>query len=377
MSGLSSGSSPTVRRHRGSAGGIPCSYRRLRLRARSCARLEGAGRGKELPAVLGEEGKQLQWRKGIKKKKKPMRKEAANIKWVTHGTGWLIPSGHSSCCAGNRCRAPGGERRAAVGSVGAAGAELRSAAPGESRARREDGPVPAGLRGWGHPEAGTCGSAAVTYFLPVPPGARHRRCPRHLPGLSGPRARGGALLPARSSVRSTAPRPALCARRPAAGAGGGGAGKQRACAVPGGRAQPAVLHNQPPPQPSFTSPAAAARSPSPPCAHPCAAHCRRWAPSCPRSCHVTAGQRDPTVTRVAGGAPRRGWVWQWERPRDAHPPRRYVRPRGPRALPRWGVREGAGAAREKPRLRGRYAALRAPPCLRRTLPGRSQVSSEN
>ncbi|CAN8188467.1 unnamed protein product [Coccothraustes coccothraustes] len=61
------------------------------------------------------------------------------------------------------------------GSVGVAGAGPRSA-------RREDGPVPAGLGGRDHPAAGTRASAAVTYFLPVPPGARHRRCPRHLPG---------------------------------------------------------------------------------------------------------------------------------------------------------------------------------------------------
>lgn len=85
MARVSSGPSPTVRRHRGSAGGTP-----LLLPPAAAPRPQPrtavvTGRGKQLPAVLGEEGKP---EKGnLKNPKKSMRKEAANVKWVTHDTG--------------------------------------------------------------------------------------------------------------------------------------------------------------------------------------------------------------------------------------------------------------------------------------------------
>lgn len=178
--------------------------------------------------------------------------------------------------------------RAAHGAVGAAGAGSRSAAErgraGAGRAPRPEPPLTRYRRSGGG-DLLSAGSARRTARATRPAlcaaevaaqvccrGALHRcdaevRCT-------------GAMQRCAEQVRCAPPRAVPAVPVPVAA----GRGSSRACAVPGGRAQPSrpryTTRPPPPPppsQPSFTSPAGL---PAPPSA-------------LPPSCHVTGGQRDP------------------------------------------------------------------------------------
>lgn len=264
--------------------------------------------------------------------------------------------------SGNRCR--GAQSGSGARRVGAAGA----AHGGKAGPGRNPRPRP------------PRGSAAVTQIPPAPPGARHRRCPRHLPG---PRTRGGARFPALP--------PCAPPRAAPAGAGGGsrcrwrrGGGAARLCSA--GGPGPARRVTQPPAATAeFYKSRRALPAARAPCAHPRASPSIAGTAPSPARAHAMSppgcGTPRTALTPGAGGAPRRGWAWHWERLRDEHLPRRYVRWRGLWALPGWGVWDG-GYSHLQPEGSGGSPA-KAPsagPVLgayRSALTGLSQVRSEN
>lgn len=143
----------------------------------------------------------------------------------------------------------------------------------------------------------------MTYFLPVSPGARHRRCPRHLPGPAAPRA----LLPARSS------RALPCASHSVRG------GRRRVpVAVGRGSSAPVQCRGAGPSPPCYTTSRRhsrvsqvpprlpAARAPRAPTPAPCIAAAEPRPPRARAMSPPGSGTPRAAVTRVAGGAPRRG-----------------------------------------------------------------------
>lgn len=83
MARLSSDPGTTVRRHRGSAGGTPL----LLPPAAAPSTAVVTGRERSCPLSLERRVNSYTGERELKKPKKPMRKEAANVKWVTHDAG--------------------------------------------------------------------------------------------------------------------------------------------------------------------------------------------------------------------------------------------------------------------------------------------------
>lgn len=210
-----------------------------------------------------------------------MRKEAANAKRVTHGTGWLIPTGHSSRCDQGIGAA---ERRAAAGPVGS----------GRPEPRTEGRPVPAGIRGRGHPADRRRWPRSHRLLPEHGTAAARATCPGPAPAEVRGSVRCSPRSPRSASPVRSAPRCARgCRRREpvpvAAGRGSSAPVQCRGAGPSPTRYTTARRHRR-----VLQVPPRSARSPRPLRPPPSIAQHRRHCPQpCPRPCHVPAGLRDP------------------------------------------------------------------------------------